>query len=1170
MLDRRGNVESCHPNTCKWILDLERYRSWMSEPRGLLWIKGKPGAGKSTLMAFLHGQLEINNNQGIQLDFFFTARGTELQRTPMGMFRSLLNQIFGLDSTIRPRIRKAYEERCRRFGQDDSKWEWPQTMLEQLFTAAILASASRQHVTVFVDALDEAGADSAQKLATYFHRILAQAKNGNASLRICISCRHYPNTGNSETVEIHVEKHNRKDIASYIKDSLNETMMQGIPSEYMRQKQMLMEKLIRQSEGVFQWVHLIMPLTQQRISDRVSLDDICCWLSEVPTDLEDMYLCILNDVIQVWNLKESFSLFQWLCLAERPLTVTEIRYALAASKAEIAHTSRPIEEVPGFIRSDIVMKQRLKALSGGLAEAVSSGDSEEIVQVIHQSASDFLRNKGLAVVCDLLNTRSLGKESEEIYFRSQAILYRSCLFYLAIHQTRAVISSMVYQAPDGLTHNYPFLVYATRNIFIHAEKAARSRASVLRNEKDILSQVIKHWGEVYRSLHPTGKLRPRYGTTVLHIASAANLVDILEDVPPKSERLAMQDDEGNTAFHLAARHGHIAGARVLREKAADCEAENWDGATPLIEAAKYGQAEFVEWILHDGASPDATTKEGESALYAASLRGDQIIIDVLLSTGADVNFQGGQYGNALQAAATRGNAQTLRLLLDAGADVNAQGGEYGNALYAAAAKGNTKIFRLLLGAGADVNAQGGRYGNALQATVTAGDSTSLRLLLDAGADVNAQGGKYGNALQAAAIVGSFNSLRLLLDAGADVNAQGGGYSNALQAAVIVGSFNSLRLLLDAGADVNAQGGEYGNALQGAVIEGSFNSFRLLLDAGADVNAQGGEYGSPFIGALYFKRLKEAEILLRAGASTLVADKFARTPLHFAASYNALDLLHHFPKLLLPVNKRDMLSQTPFHLAICLGHIEFATVLLQSGADPSISDGYGRNSLDWAIENEVLAHQIRIHWPSVVTTSQKFQQITVRQSIIQISQRILQFQRVVPLPLVRQLGHYLLFVGDSDSAQRLFRMDLNEDPAQLKTGCDICTQTFTHRLPMYRSCFQKKVCLSCLKNDRFHNRLHPNQKHSVLKVRNVYEKRLISTTSEMEELRKIVGGLLAQHVDGSGTERSNDSTPSRPSPVMLSSFLGVKDLCPGSGSVSIMCYLLVGLVAVLCAYWCVLL
>lgn len=73
MWDRRDRIEPCYPNTCQWILGLDKYTSWRDQSRGLLWIKGRPGAGKSTLMAFLHEELRKSPDasQGIGLEFFF-------------------------------------------------------------------------------------------------------------------------------------------------------------------------------------------------------------------------------------------------------------------------------------------------------------------------------------------------------------------------------------------------------------------------------------------------------------------------------------------------------------------------------------------------------------------------------------------------------------------------------------------------------------------------------------------------------------------------------------------------------------------------------------------------------------------------------------------------------------------------------------------------------------------------------------------------------------------------------------------------------------------------------------------------------------------------------------------------------------------------------------------
>ncbi|OQD59911.1 hypothetical protein PENPOL_c019G03493 [Penicillium polonicum] len=715
MLDRRDNIEPCHPDTCQWILELEKYKSWRRQSRGLLWIKGKPGAGKSTLMLFLHDKLKRDVDGGIRLEFFFTARGTEMQRIPLGMLRSLLSQIFDRDATLRPQVSKAYEQRCRQFGYSERGWEWPRVVLEELLADTILASASRQHIMIFVDALDEAGAESAQHLAAYFHRLINRAEKMNVAVQICISCRHYPIMESDPAREICVERHNYDDIARYIKDIIVDTDVGDSPGQ--ETKEALAEQLIRQCNGVFQWAHLIMPLIRQKILEGESFDDIRCWLHEVPIGLED-----------------------WVSLAERPLTVKEMRYALVAQNTDLAFLPKTWERIDGFVESNGRMKRKIQALSGGLAEVISTGDYHETVQVVHQSVNDFLRAKGLGLLCHNIGTSTLPMDGVKILFQCQATLYRTCLVYLAtVHIPRKVLDE------QGFIQDHPLLAYATNNHFIHAEKAAGSRADVLQNEQDILQRVIGPWAQIYQIQDRFSDRCPQEGTTILHVAAAANLLDVIESVVSNGGDITKKDIIGNTAFHLAARQGHITAGKILREVGADHEAKNENGITLLTEAARCGHVRFVEWLLHGGAKIE-TSARSEGALQAASLQGHQRVVVILLGAGADVNAQGGHYGNALQAAAYRGNTEIVQLLLEAHADVNAQDGHYGNALQTAAFGGNTETVQLLLEAHADINAQGGYCGNALQAATIGGNTEIVQLLLEAHADINAKGGYYGNAL----------------------------------------------------------------------------------------------------------------------------------------------------------------------------------------------------------------------------------------------------------------------------------------------------------------------------------------------------------------------------------------------------------------------------------------
>ncbi|KAF4502459.1 pfs domain containing protein [Fusarium agapanthi] len=54
---RRLGVEVAHEETCEWLLEDPVYQRWLDRSKliqhhGFLWIKGKPGAGKSTIMKF--------------------------------------------------------------------------------------------------------------------------------------------------------------------------------------------------------------------------------------------------------------------------------------------------------------------------------------------------------------------------------------------------------------------------------------------------------------------------------------------------------------------------------------------------------------------------------------------------------------------------------------------------------------------------------------------------------------------------------------------------------------------------------------------------------------------------------------------------------------------------------------------------------------------------------------------------------------------------------------------------------------------------------------------------------------------------------------------------------------------------------------------------------------
>lgn len=90
--------------TCRWLFKQQEYIDWLdianqtkhqANRKRILWIRGSPGAGKSTLIKSILSEILKNNNSDTAVvSFFFHARGHRTDRSMLGMLQSLLRQLF--------------------------------------------------------------------------------------------------------------------------------------------------------------------------------------------------------------------------------------------------------------------------------------------------------------------------------------------------------------------------------------------------------------------------------------------------------------------------------------------------------------------------------------------------------------------------------------------------------------------------------------------------------------------------------------------------------------------------------------------------------------------------------------------------------------------------------------------------------------------------------------------------------------------------------------------------------------------------------------------------------------------------------------------------------------------------------------------------------------------
>ena len=130
--------------------------------------------------------------------------------------------------------------------------------------------------------------------------------------------------------------------------------------------------------------------------------------------------------------------------------------------------------------------------------------------------------------------------------------------------------------------------------------------------------------DVERSLGPL--LRASQSGSVLNLATRADHVDAVRLLLGAGVDVNHQDDQGETALHVAARFGHEQCTRVLLaavdSQRADTEiAEKAFGWTPLFVACVEGHLGIVQHLLSAGAQPDGFDMSGWTAKEHAALRG---------------------------------------------------------------------------------------------------------------------------------------------------------------------------------------------------------------------------------------------------------------------------------------------------------------------------------------------------------------------------------------------------------------------------------------------------------------------------------------------------------------------------------------------------------------------
>jgi hypothetical protein len=165
------------------------------------------------------------------------------------------------------------------------------------------------------------------------------------------------------------------------------------------------------------------------------------------------------------------------------------------------------------------------------------------------------------------------------------------------------------------------------------------------------------------------------------------------------------------------------------------------------------------------------------------------------------------------------------------------------------------------------------------------------------------------------------------------------------------------LVLKHPEQVNASGGGcFVTPLVAALARRHFQTAKFLRDNGANPNVYGYQQATPLHSAAYYGDLQVVHVLLEFKADVNARSFTGDTPLHYLSKEFGtwppnLSQLHHVSRLLLEhgadVDARSNNRSTPLHVAVEYGRIEVIRVLLEHGASVDAEDEEGRTPFQWA-------------------------------------------------------------------------------------------------------------------------------------------------------------------------------------------------------------------------------
>ncbi|TSD62819.1 ankyrin repeat domain-containing protein [Aeromicrobium piscarium] len=343
----------------------------------------------------------------------------------------------------------------------------------------------------------------------------------------------------------------------------------------------------------------------------------------------------------------------------------------------------------------------------------------------------------------------------------------------------------------------------------------------------------------------------------------------------------------------------------------------------------------------------------DTALIEATWANDVPAVTDLIERGADVDHQDETQQSSFLIAASEGHLDILRLALDAGADVTALDSFEGTALIRAAERGHANVVGDLVRTGVDLDHVNNLGYQAIHEAAWLGRddadyATTVRVLIAAGATADRRSDRQGLTPTQLAGQRGFTGLVGVFEATTAPVAEGDANATLLRAAAD-GDADLVARALRAGADIDARGEDGRTALLHASIGDHVAAARVLVALGADPDVLDDRHDTAWLLTGVTGSVAMLETLLPAEPDLTIVNRFGGVSVIPASERGHVDYVRRVVQTGIDVDHVNQLGWTALLEAVILGdggeaHQRIVDILLEAGADPSITDNDGMTAL----------------------------------------------------------------------------------------------------------------------------------------------------------------------------------------------------------------------------------